>query len=147
MNKYRIMSAHLHQRLQTDDSPPTKQTNMACDEHRSTTTSNTSTTSAAAPSSTSLSFKSNHNSRRYRQHHLYWPLSGIIFMVSLSSFASSEMIYRVDPLGKYLQCYTFCLHSGLICNIFQHQNVFFPSLLVLFILIILMWGNVYDRLK
>lgn len=123
------MSAHLQQRLQTDDSPPAKQqTNMACDEHRSTTTS--------VPSSTSLSFKSNHNSRRYRQHHLYWPLSGIIFMVSLSSFASSEMIYRVDPLGKYLQCYTFCLHS-------RTYAIFFSIFPLRFIYFDLFWyGNV-----
>ncbi|XP_055306897.1 protein eva-1 [Sitodiplosis mosellana] len=45
-----------------------------------------------------LSFKSNHKNRRHPQHHLYWPLSWIIFMVSLSS-VSSEMIYRVDPLA------------------------------------------------
>lgn len=51
-----------------------------------------------------LSFKSNHKNRRHPLHHLYWPLSWIIFMVSLSS-VSSEMIYRVDPLGKYLLQY------------------------------------------
>lgn len=131
------MSTHLHKRLPTDDSPPIKQTNMACDEQHSTTTP-----SPSAPASTSLSFKSNHNSRRYRQHHLYWPLSGIIFMVSLSSLVSSEMIYRVDPLGKYSQChYIFCLHSGLI-QYFLASKHFFLSLslprFVLFILIILL---------
>lgn len=48
--------------------------------------------------SPSARFKSNHKNRRHLQ--LNWPLSWIIFMVSLSS-VSSEMIYRVDPLGKY----------------------------------------------
>lgn len=52
-------------------------------------------------SSRLLSFKVNHTNRRHRQLHLYWPLSWIIFMLTLSS-VSAEMIYRVDPLGKYL---------------------------------------------
>lgn len=144
MNKYRIMSAHHHQRLQTDDSPPIKQTIMACDEHRSTTT-----TSTSAPSSTSLSFKSNHNSRRYRQHHLYWPLSGIIFMVSLSSFASSEMIYRVDPLGKYLQCYIFLFTFRTDTIFFSSKMSFFLSLSLdsFYLYWVFLWGNVYDRMK
>lgn len=34
--------------------------------------------------------------------HNYWPLSWIIFMVSMSPVIP-EMIYRVDPLGKYIK--------------------------------------------
>lgn len=37
---------------------------------------------------------------RNRPHHHHWPLSWIIFMVSMSAVVP-EMIYRVDPLGKY----------------------------------------------
>lgn len=117
------MLAHLQQRLQINDSA-IEQTTMACDEHRHSTPTPSSTSS-----SSTLSFKSNHNSRRYRQHHLYWSLSGIIFMVSLSSFASSEMIYRVDPLGKYLQCYVpFTFRSY---SLFFHIQIHILLLLLL----------------
>lgn len=38
--------------------------------------------------------------RHHKQYHS-WSLSWIIFMVSMSS-VQPQMIYRVDPLGKYL---------------------------------------------
>lgn len=123
------MLAHLQQRLQINDSS-IEQTNMACDEHRRLAASPSSSTSSPSTSSSSSSFKSHHNSRRYRQHHLYWPLSGIIFMVSLSSFAASEMIFRVDPLGSYLQYFIsfiiFRSHS-----LFCHIQIF-PLLLFIY---------------
>lgn len=37
---------------------------------------------------------------RLLPNYYYWPLSWIIFMVSMSPVIP-EMIYRVDPLGKY----------------------------------------------
>lgn len=40
---------------------------------------------------------------RLLPNYYYWPLSWIIFMVSMSPVIP-EMIYRVDPLGKYFLC-------------------------------------------
>lgn len=72
---------------------------MANEEHR------TNDQPQCKPASTKRNHQKTH--RHHKQYHS-WSLSWIIFMVSMSS-VQPQMIYRVDPLGKYLLFLSFLL--------------------------------------
>lgn len=81
-----------HQHQWQDKLKPTQiNDKMSMDRNRN---KNHTTTEYKMPSS-------NRIYSRNRRHHHHWPLSWIIFMVSMSAVVP-EMIYRVDPLGKYI---------------------------------------------
>lgn len=80
-----------HQQKQEQQKPTQINDKMTMDRYRN---KNHTTTEYKMPST-------NRIYSRNRQHHPHWPLSWIIFMVSMSAVAP-EMIYRVDPLGKYI---------------------------------------------
>lgn len=52
------------------------------------------------------------NHRHHKQYHS-WTLSWIIFMVSMS-FVQPQMIYRVDPLGKYLLILSYSIEIACV---------------------------------